>query len=105
MEIFNNSLVETHGNTFSSDTNGKDVLIKQDLDTKTDQMQALTKRKSSLALFLKKVQDGLNQKMNEYAHKPKLRQEIKERFTKKISQINKESSEIEQQIKELEGAI
>jgi Mg2+ and Co2+ transporter CorA len=43
--------------------------------------------------------------MNQYAHKPKLRQEITERFTKKISQIKKESSEIEHQIKELEGAI
>jgi|TARA_B100001971_G_C18158483_1_gene520007 hypothetical protein len=43
--------------------------------------------------------------MNEYAHKPKLRQETTERFTKKISQMKKESNEIERQISELEGAI
>ena len=105
MEIFNNSLAEIHANSFSPDTNGKDVLIKQIIDPKIDQMQELTKRKGNLASLLKKVQDGLNQKMNEYAHKPKLRQEISERFKQKISQISRESSEIEQQIKELEGAI
>ena len=105
MEIFNNSLAETHGNTVSSGTNGKDILIKQRIDPKTDHRQALTKRKGSLALLLKKVQDVFNQKMNEYSHKPKLRQEITERFTQKINQINKESSEIEQQINELGSAI
>ena len=104
-EIFDTSLTEIREHKSSSGNNSKGVLIKQDIDPETKRMQALTKRKCSLGLLLKKVQDGLNQKMNEFSHKPKLRKEISERFTKKISQINKESSEIEQQIKELEGAI
>ena len=45
------------------------------------------------------------QKIKEYSNKPKLRQEITERFMQKINLINKESSEIEQQIKKLESAI
>ena len=105
MEIFNNSLAEIPANTFSPDTNGKDVLVKQVIDPKIEQMHELTKRKGNLANLLKKIQDVLNQKMNEYAHKPKLRQEISERFKQKIGQISKESNEIEQQIKELGGAI
>ncbi len=105
IELFNTSLTEIREHKLNSGNNSKGVLIKQGIDPKTERMQDLTKRKGSLTLLLKKVQDGLNQKMNEYSHKPKLRQEISERFTKKISQINEESSEIEQQIKELEGAI
>ena len=105
VEVFNSSLAEVHGNNFGSDTNSKDVLIKQSIESKVDQMKKLTKRKSYLTIVLKKVKDGLKQKANEYEHKPKLMHEITERFTQKISQISKESSEIDQQIQKLEDAI
>ena len=105
MEIFCNTLDETQGNTFGSDVNGKDMLIKQSIESKDNQIKELTKRKGKLTIILKKVQDGLKQKIKEYSNKPKLRQEITERFMQKINLINKESSEIEQQIKKLESAI
>lgn len=51
------------------------------------------------------MQTGFDQKKREYAHRPKLWQVMKDRFTKKLSQIKKESYEIELQIKELEGTV
>lgn len=53
MEIFNNSLTEIQSNTISSGTNGKDVLIKQRINPKADQRQALTKRRARTGLIKK----------------------------------------------------
>lgn len=102
--IINSSLTEANGQTNSAGNNGGDMVSKQRINSDSKQLQDLTKRKEGIDSFIKRARNGFNQKRLEYASKPKLWQEIEERFTNKLSQMKKESCDIELQIEELEGA-
>jgi hypothetical protein len=103
--VVSSPLPESNKTSISSGTNGvKAAILEQDTAQNELCLQALNKRQKSLKSFISSIQIGFDQKKREYVHRPKLWQDMKDRFTKKLSQIKKESCEIELQIKELEGA-
>lgn len=103
--IFNNSTVETNKQIISSGNNGEKVISEQEIDPESNLLQDLTKRKKYIASFIKNLQVELEQRKQKYVNRPKLWQEVEERFTKKLNQLEKELFGIELQITELECTV